>query len=201
MRSSLSVACIALALVAAPTAAGAVVFLSRTEAMATAFPDAERVDERSYVLDDGQAKQVEGLAGARLDSRLVTLYTGFRDGRVVGYALIDVHTVRTQPEAFMVVISPEGQVRDVRMLAFYEPREYLPSERWLEQFRDERLSAELSVRRKVHAIAGSTLSSRAVTGGVRRALALYEVLVRDGARASAPSGPSAASAPGAGLGR
>ena len=139
LRSSLSIACVALALVAVPTAAGAVVFLSRSEAVATAFPYAERVDERSYVLDDGQAKQVEGRAGERLDSRLVTLYTGFRDGRVVGYALIDIHTVRTQPEAFMVVISPEGEVRDVRMLAFYEPREYLPSDRWLEQFRDERL--------------------------------------------------------------
>ncbi len=197
LRSSLRIVSIALALVAVSAPAGAVVFLSRSEAVATAFPDAERVDERSYVLDDGQAKQVEGRAGARLDSRLVTLYTGFRNDRIVGYALIDIHTVRTQPEAFMVVISPEGEVRDVRMLAFYEPREYLPSSRWLEQFRDERLSPDLSLRRKVHAIAGSTLSSRAVTGGVRRALALYEVLVRDGAQASAPSPPAS----GGGLGR
>lgn len=201
LRSSLSVVCLALALVVVPTASGAVVFLSRSEAVATAFPDADRVDEQSYVLDDGQAKQVEGRAGERLDSRLVTLYTGFRDGRVVGYAIIDVHTVRTQPEAFMVVISPDGEVRDVRMLAFYEPREYLPSDRWLEQFRDESLSPELSLRRKVHAIAGSTLSSRAVTGGVRRSLALYEVLVRHGARVSAPARPPPARVSGGGLGR
>jgi Na+-translocating ferredoxin:NAD+ oxidoreductase RnfG subunit len=175
-----------------------VVFLSRPEAVAAAFPDADRVDERSYALDDRQARQVENRSGARLDSRLVTLYTGYRDGEVMGYALIDVHTVRTQPEAFMVVISPEGQVRDVRMLAFYEPQEYLPSERWLKQFRDEGLSPDLSLRRKVHAIAGSTLSSRAVTGGVRRALALYEVLVRDAGRAAAPP-PTSGS--GGGLGR
>jgi hypothetical protein len=198
LRSSLGVAVVCLALAAVPSAAGAVVFLSRSEAVAQAFPAADRVDERSYALDDGQAREVEGRSGARLDSRLVTLYTGLREGKVTGYALIDVHTVRTQPEAFMVVISPDGRVRDVRMLAFYEPREYLPSDRWLEQFRNEPLSPELSLRGKVHAIAGSTLSSRAVTGGVRRALALYAVLVRDAGRAGAP--PPRPS-PGGGVGR
>jgi Na+-translocating ferredoxin:NAD+ oxidoreductase RnfG subunit len=32
----------------------------------------------------------------------------------------------------------------------------------------------------IHAIVGATLSARAATRGVRRALALYEVLVRSG---------------------
>jgi len=100
--------------------------------------------------------------------------------------------VRTQPEAFLVVISPDGQVRDVRMLAFYEPREYLPPERWFEQFRHERLTPELSTRRKIHSIAGATLSSRAVTGGVRRALALFEVLVVEDGVAAEPPGQAGA---------
>ena len=39
-------------------------------------------------------------------------------GRVLGYAVIDVHNVRTLPEAFMVVLSPEGEVRSLRLLAF-----------------------------------------------------------------------------------
>jgi Na+-translocating ferredoxin:NAD+ oxidoreductase RnfG subunit len=180
LRSRLTALAIALAVVAASPAATATVFLSRTEAIETAFPGADRVAEQTHVLTEGQVRVIEQRARRRLESKIVTVYTGHKDGAVMGYALIDVHVVRTQPEAFLVVISPEGQVRDVRMLAFYEPREYLPPDRWFEQFRDERLTPELSTRRKIHSIAGATLSSRAVTGGVRRALALFEVLMVEG---------------------
>ena len=43
---------------------------------------------------------------------------------------------------------------------------------------DDALAKILRLRREVHGIAGATLSSQAVTGGVRRVLALHEVLVR-----------------------
>ena len=181
MRSSALAFSLLLALGVASGPAEGKVFESRKEAVASAFPDADRVAEQSFVLDDEQVRAVESLAHARLDSKLVTLYTGLKGEQVLGYALIEVHTVRTLPEAFLVVISPEGEIRSLRMLAFYEPPEYLPTARWLEQFHDEKLSPELLLQRKIHGIAGATLSARAVTGGVRRALALYEVLVK-GAR-------------------
>lgn len=153
------------------------VFQSQAEALASAFPDADRVEAKTHVLDDAQAHAVESLAQARLESRLVTLYTAIKGDAAVGYALIDVHTVRSYPEAFLIVITPTGGVRSLRMLAFYEPQEYLPPARWLAQFEEQQLGPELALQRRIHGIAGSTLSARAVTGGVRRSLALYEVLV------------------------
>jgi hypothetical protein len=168
-------------LVAAPAAGE--VFLSQREALALAFPGADRIEKKSVVLDDAQAGTVERLSGAKLESRIVTLHEGFRGEERLGYALIDIHTVRTLPEAFMVVLSPEGHVAGLRMLAFYEPSEYKPSERFLAQFDARALGPELRLGGAIHGIAGSSLSSRAVTMGVRRSLALYEVLVRgaDGA--------------------
>ena len=41
------------------------------------------------------------------------------------------------------------------------------------------LDAQLSLKGEIHGIAGATLSSRAVTRGVRRALAAYQVLIAD----------------------
>lgn len=179
MRARLLIAiAMPLLLTGLPGTVRAKAFLSRTEAIEQAFPDADRVETRNYVLDDEQARAVEARAHAPLPSRLVTLYTGWKQGEVVGFAMIDVHTVRTMPEAFLVVISPEGEVRTLRMLAFYEPQEYLPPDRWLAQFDQQRLGRELQIHGRIHGIAGSTLSARAVTGGVRRALALYEVLVQ-----------------------
>jgi hypothetical protein len=196
LRSSTIVLLLALLVGLLPGAASAKVFLSKQEAIAFAFPGAERVDSRSILLDDAQAAAVEEHAHAPLESRLVTLYTGYVGDEVTGYALIDIHTVRTLPEAFLVVLSPDGVVRNVRMLAFYEPPEYCPPEGWLAHFEDATLRPELSLGGDIHGIAGSTLSSRAVTSGIRRALALHAVLV-GGATAQASGG---AEAPATGLG-
>jgi len=157
--------------------AHAKVFYSRSEALALAFPGADRIDDESILLGDEQAARVEQLAKSRLESRLVRIHRGYRDGELLGYAFIDVHTVRTLPEAFLVVLSPEGSVRTVRVLAFHEPLEYMPSARWYQQFEQKTIAAPLRLGGDVHAIVGATLSSRAATEGVRRALALYQVVV------------------------
>jgi hypothetical protein len=161
-------------------AARAKVFLTREEALEWAFPDADDVEAQTHVLTDAQASEVESLARARLDSKLVTLYTGRRHGEVVGYAYIDIHTVRTLPEACLVVLDPEGNVRHLRMLAFYEPEEYLPGGRWLSQFEGREPADPLRLEQDVHGIAGATLSAQAVTSSVRRARAVQQVLVREG---------------------
>jgi Na+-translocating ferredoxin:NAD+ oxidoreductase RnfG subunit len=81
------------------------------------------------------------------------------------------------PEAFMVVLSPAGEVRSLRVLAFHEPLEYKPTDRWYRQFDDRSIESPLRVGGDVHGVVGATLSARATTRGVRRALAFYEILL------------------------
>lgn len=161
-----------------PTAVQAKVFHSKQEALALAFPDAEKVENRTFFLTEEQVQQVANLATAPVESKLVTFYVGHKDGQALGYALIDTNIVRTLPETFLIVLSPTGVVQKLFVLAFYEPEEYLPTDRWLRQFEQKTLSPDLQVRRDIHGIAGSTLSARAVTSGVRRALALFQVLLQ-----------------------
>ena len=170
----------ALCLLLLPAAAAAKVFHSQSEALELAFPDAERIDSRTFVLDDEQTARIETLSRSAVDSKLVKIYTGMRDGAVLGYAVIDVHTVRTHSQAFMVVLTPEGAVRSLRVLAFHEPLDYLPNGRWYEQFDRKTADAPLRVGGDVHGIVGATLSASATTRGVRRALAFYQVLIREG---------------------
>jgi Na+-translocating ferredoxin:NAD+ oxidoreductase RnfG subunit len=158
--------------------ASAKVFHSRSEALELAFPEADRVEDQTYVLRDDQVDAIEALSHCQLDTKLVKVYTGYRGSDVLGYAFIDVHNVRTLPEAFLVVLGPKGDVRTLRVLAFHEPLEYKPSDRWYTQFEEKTLDSQLRVGRDVHGIVGATLSARATTRGVRRALALYEVVVQ-----------------------
>lgn len=176
--SPLATGLVLLLALAGASAAGAKVFHSQNEAIALAFPDAERTEVETFVLSAEQARRVEELAKAPVETKLVRIWRGLRGGEVEGYALIDVHTVRTHPEAFLVVLSPEGSVRSVRILAFHEPLDYLPSERWYQQFGGKAQGDALRVGGDVHGIVGATLSAQATAQGVRRALALYQVLIR-----------------------
>jgi hypothetical protein len=153
------------------------VYASQNEALPAAFPEADRIVRRNFVVTAEQVRRIEQRARAPLESRIVTLHVGWRADEILGYALIDIHTVRTLPEALMIVLEPDGAVRSVRVLAFHEPEDYLPSMRWFQQFAGRRLDSDLQLKRGVHAITGATLSARATTRGVRRALALYEVLL------------------------
>jgi len=179
-RSSAGLLLSAAWLLAAAAPARAEVFHSQKEAIELAFPDAERIEVETRVLTDEQAKRVEELSRAPLETKLVRIWRGFRGPELLGYAMIDVHTVRTHPEAFLVVLAPDGSIRSVRVLAFHEPLEYLPPERWYEQFAQKSLADALRVGGDVHGIVGATLSAQATARGVRRALALYSVLLEKG---------------------
>ena len=167
-----------LALVFLPADAGAKVFHSREEALALAFPDADRVEDETIVLGDAEVERIQALARCPIESRLVRIYRGYRGQELLGYAFIDVHNVRTLPEAFLVVLNLEGEVEDLRLLAFHEPLDYMPAERWYEQFQQKSLAQPLRVDGDIHGIMGASLSTRATAGGVRRALALYQVVVQ-----------------------
>lgn len=161
----------------APASAFATVYHSRSEALELAFPSADRIESKTYILNPDQVERIQQSSRGEVESKLVKVYTGMKGDEVLGYAFIDTHTVRTMPEAFMVVLSPNGIVRSLRVLAFYEPREYQPNNRWYAQFEQVSAGQSLRVGGDIHGIAGATLSARATTRGVRRALAFYEILV------------------------
>jgi hypothetical protein len=161
------------------TTATAKAFYSKQEALALAFPDADKVENHTYFLTEEQAKRVSTLAATAVDSKLFTFYIGHKNGQILGYAAIETNLVRTLPETFLIVVSPSGTVQKLFVLAFYEPEEYLPSPRWLGQFDHKTLTPDLQLRRDIHGIAGSTLTARAVTSGVRKVLALFQVLIQE----------------------
>ncbi len=156
------------------------VFYSRQEAIALAFPDADRVDKKTTILTAEQIAAIEEVGRAKVESKLVTIFTAYRGDEVLGYAHIDIHTVRTHPAALMVVLGPEGDVRSVRILAFHEPLDYLPSEKWFGQFAGKTLEDRLRVGDDVHGVVNATLSTRTATASIRRVLAYHAVLIGSG---------------------
>jgi hypothetical protein len=155
------------------------VFYARDEALALAFPGNTSVEARTAFLTTEQVDVVARRTGTGLESQLFDYYVGRRDGAVTGYAVIETHVVRTLPETFLVVLTPEGVVERVTLLAFYEPREYMPSKRWTSQF-EGRSAGDSGWRlgHDVHGISGATLTASAVPRALQKILLFYDLVMR-----------------------
>jgi len=154
------------------------IFYSKNEAMVLAFGEGAQVETLSLFPDDQQMSKIQQDAKVKLDSGLFTFYVGKENGKILGYAAIETSTVRTKPETLMIVLSPDGELRNVYTLAFHEPPEYQPPERWFEQFQKRSLE-DMDFGKGVQGISGATLSARADVNSVRKVLAVYQTMVKN----------------------
>lgn len=160
----------------APNEAPACVALSVDEALALAFPKCQIV-RSTYYLTEGQVKRATELAGEALQSAVVVRYTATLDGKLVGVAYVDTHRVRTMGETILVVVDPRDHVGRVELVAFAEPREYIPGKPWYGQFRGRKLDPALSLKGEIRGVTGASLTAGATTRAVRRVLAVHQVLI------------------------
>lgn len=155
------------------------IFYSKTEAMELAFGDDPQVDMLPLFLTQRQVEEVEQLARGKVDSALFTFYVGRRNGEIIGYAAIESHTVRTKPETLLILLSPAGDLKHVEVLAFHEPPEYQPTTLWFAQLYRRTLS-QLDFNADVQGITGATLSAQSALSSVRKVLAIYQLVVKEG---------------------
>jgi len=153
------------------------VFLTKDEALKDYFPRPASIERKTVFLTDEQVGEIEQNARAKVDSKIVSYYVGHLGGHIQGYAFFDTRIIRTEPGTYMVVIDPDSSVRGVELLAFYEPEDYLPPNRWLLQFRKKKDLDEVWLKRGVQNMVGATLSAQALTGGVRRIMATFLIAV------------------------
>lgn len=155
----------------------ATVFYSKQEALQLAFGENTSVEVLSLFPNQSEIEQIESLAKSKLESKLISFHVGKKDGKVVGYAAIDSHPVRTQNETLLIVLDPAGELRNVHTLAFHEPPEYQAPKRWFESLLGHALE-RLSFEDDVQAVAGATLSTRAALASNRKVLSIFRVMLK-----------------------
>ncbi len=149
-------------------------------ALRAVFPDADRFDSRDVLLTDEMVASIERLARARVRERLVTFYTAVKGGATEGYAVIHSHVVRTKRETFVIAFDPDGRIRRITVVAFLEPQEYRPQERWLAQFAGKGAEDRLAVGNDLAPITGATLTARGVAEESRWLLQALKLAVLGG---------------------
>lgn len=116
------------------------------------------------------------MADVEMRHSVIHSYRAMEGGVLRGVAYLDHHRVRTLPETLLVVVTPEGAIKDVQVLEFHEPLEYMPGRIWYEQLLDRSLDRNLYLKRGIDGVTGATLTARATTQATRRTLAIHAVM-------------------------
>jgi Na+-translocating ferredoxin:NAD+ oxidoreductase subunit G len=153
-------------------AAPARVFMTQQQALASAFPSGTTYTRQSVFLTPEQLTAAKKESGLEFADRLVVRYLG-SNGKI---AYFDTHRVRTLSETVMVVVTADGRVERIDILSFDEPPEYLPKQRWIDQFKARKLDDDLSLKRAIRPISGASLTGRAIVNASRKILALHKVI-------------------------
>jgi H+/Na+-translocating ferredoxin:NAD+ oxidoreductase subunit G len=153
------------------------VYLTKKEALEIAFPGADAIDKERKWLTDEQKTAIAKLSLLEISENRFNFYVGKKDGKPMGYMLIDHIVGKSFPITFMTVLNVDGTVRDVEILVYREPRGWevrFPS--FMSQFFGMNADSDF---RDINSITGATLSVRAITKGVKKAVSAYKVLFLD----------------------
>ena len=148
-------------------------FRKPEEVLKELFPDA-KIEIKNLIIPKEKVKEIEKKSRVKIRSRLVSFYLIKKNGKVIAYAYVDIHRVRTHPEAVLYVISPQGKITYIEILAFHEPLEYMPPENWLKLFIGKDVKSPPKFRRDIPNITGATLTARAIAKHTRKVLYMWQ---------------------------
>ena len=138
--------------------------------------------------------QIEGTELARLTLRLgyapakssYTFYVATSGGHTDGYAFIDEEKGEHLPITFAVKLSPTGKVVRQEVVVYREARgDEVRDERFRSQFVGKGAGDAIDTGSDITVVSGATISSRAMAVGVKRAVVLFDELIKPTAVASA----------------
>ena len=144
-----------------PAVSFAEVYITSDEAIHNIFPSLEEYKTEKRVFN---AQPVE-------------ISTIIKEGKIIGWAVELDEPGKNKPITFLAGIDSQGKVSDVYVLEF---RDLFGSEikrrSFLKQFRDKSVNDPLAVGRDIDAVTQATISSRAATTAVKKALRIIDDL-------------------------
>ena len=157
----------------------AVEYLTIPDAQRLAFPAANQFVEANVVYRPSDIGAIEKFSGQKVQTRGEQVWKAQAGGRLLGYFILDYVIGKHLVIDYSVSLEADGRVRRVDVLEYRESYGgEIRDASWLAQFVGKRHGSTLEVNKDIRNISGATLSSRHVTEGVKRVLALYEVRLK-----------------------
>lgn len=159
---------------------GTEVYLTLEEAPRTVFPEADRWERKDIPVAAALSQRIKQLVGRAKPTIWEPFYISFiasKDGQVIGYAVICEEIGKHRPITFIAGVTPDGKVKDVAIMMYREPQGgEIRRTSFLKQFSGKQLSNAIMPRQDIRSLSGATLSVRAMSRGVRKALAVVQAV-------------------------
>jgi hypothetical protein len=172
-------------LAAAPARADQVYYSAR-DLLGDFFHSSQQVTYKKVQIDEIDRQRISHRLGYALPRPSYTFYVAMSGARVDGYAFIDEEKGEHLPITFAVKLSPDGRVQRQEIVVYREARgDEVRCDRFRKQFVGKSAHDAIEVDQDIVAVSGATISSRAMALGVKRAVVLFDELVRPSANATA----------------
>jgi len=154
-------------------------YLSVEQAQRLSFPEAARFVAAHVVYKAADIAAIERASGQKVRTKGEQVWrTEAADGRKLGYFFLDYVIGKHEVIDYSVAIDTSGRVKRVEILEYRESYGGEVADRsWLDQFNGKAVGDSLVPGRDIRIISGATLSSRHVTEGIKRVLAIYDLLL------------------------
>lgn len=187
-KISFAAAALALTLAgsARPARADQVYFTPR-DLLADFFRSSQNVTYKKVELDAAEKLRLQHRLGYAPSKTSYTFYVATSaGGHVDGYAFIDEEKGEHLPITFAVKLSPEGKVMRQEIVVYREARgDEVRDEKFRAQFVGKSARDAIETDQDIQVVSGATISSRAMAVGVKRAVVLFDELVKPTAVATA----------------
>jgi Na+-translocating ferredoxin:NAD+ oxidoreductase RnfG subunit len=147
-----------------------------TEAFKRVYGENVQMDFRQIPLDDSALVRVHALCGSHY-GKSVSLHIAKINNKVAGYGIVDNVRGKEQPITYLVMTGTDLKVKDMEVLYYREAYGgEIQNQVWRDQFKGKAPGDNLYVGNGVQNISGATISTNAVSYGVRKLLAVFQVL-------------------------
>jgi Na+-translocating ferredoxin:NAD+ oxidoreductase RnfG subunit len=164
----------AIALLFAGNTLGAEV-LSRDQVLNNAFPLAETFVRKVIRLSDEQMKKLSRESGQKISSRFVTVYIAKNGDENLGYGFIGYTKGKSSFIKYFVAITPDGKIHSIEIMSYRgEKGSEVRHEIFKKQFVGKRVDSNIKVGSDIYAISGATISSQAITKGIRKIMYIWQ---------------------------
>lgn len=163
-------------MVVAPTYAAD--YLSTEQAQKILFPDAEFFIAQPVKLTKDQKKKIKSLSGLRQRWDEQAVWRVETDNSLVGWFIVDNVVGKHEFITYGTALSPDGHVIGIEIMSYRETHgDEVREASWREHLKNKTLDDKFKLDEDVPNISGATLSCRNVMDGVKRLLALQQLVL------------------------
>lgn len=158
-------------------------YMSVAESQKLMFADATEFTPVVVALNADQLRQLAERAGGPARPGAWRIWQARQGATLLGYVVADAVIGKFELIHYAVALSPNGEIRDVEILAYRESHGYeVRNKPWRSQFTGKSARSPLRVGDDIANISGATLSCTHITDGVRRIAVMAQMALA--ARAS-----------------